>query len=136
MAELDNKYKQELNRRNRLERMASVARGEGSSAAEADDFVRGSVVTGIYEHFKSTQQKIMRYAVLGVCRYVDNGPYYVEYAALYGPHLGKRALRSLLSRKDGFLMPVDRPELNYRGPRFMMIDKISLGSLIGSVKIY
>jgi hypothetical protein len=136
MNKLEDVYRREVARRNRLDKMVRIARGEGSTAAEADDFVRGSVVTGIYEHFKSTTQKVMRYAVLGVCRYVDNGPYYVEYAALYGPHLGKRALRSLLSKKDGFLMPVDSPELNYRGPRFILIERVPLESLVGSLRIY
>jgi len=70
---------------------------------------------------------------MGVTRYVDNGDYFVQYSALYGVHFGKWALRSLLSETDGFLVPVDRPELSYRGQRFRLIQPLTVLEVVEHV---
>lgn len=105
----------------------------GFTNEATDTHIRNQVPTGIYEHFKSTPEESMFYAVLGVGRDVDNGVYRVAYRALYPPHFGQIAFRQLVGKNpktganDGFLMPVDRAE--YRGPRFQKVLECSLEDL-------
>ena len=96
----------------------ALSHAEGAVDDEQDRYLRSLVPTGIYEHFKSTPQDRKYYAVEGVGRDVDDGPYRVCYRSLYGKHYGERAFRVLVGEEKGFLMPVDRPEIPYRGARF------------------
>ncbi|TSC83243.1 MAG: hypothetical protein G01um101419_73 [Parcubacteria group bacterium Gr01-1014_19] len=67
---------------------------------------------GIYRHFKGG-----KYLVLFVSTGVEDGEKIVIYTSLYEPHCGKISHRTL----KNFLEEVDRPELNYKGPRFMYV---------------
>ena len=78
------------------------------------------VQPGYYEHFKSKRGDRKYYRVYGIRSQVNilKGPfaYQVDYASLYGPQKNRRGLRELVGR-NGFLVPIDRPE--YKGPRFV-----------------
>jgi len=94
---------------------------EQTGDPETELLVRGSVPTGIYEHFKSAPDNRKYYAVEEVGRDVDDGLYRVSYRALYGKYRGMLAFRELVGVEKGFLMPIDRPEISYSGPRFVLI---------------
>lgn len=64
---------------------------------------------GIYQHFKGG-----KYLVLHVSTGTEDDEMIVVYTPLYGEHAGKIVHRTL----KNFTEEVNRPELNYRGPRF------------------
>lgn len=69
-----------------------------------------TVIPGIYRHFKGNQ-----YLVLGEFEHTETGVVYIAYKALYG------TFKSSARNKDNFLEEVDRPDFNYRGPRFVLL---------------
>ncbi|MDO8466804.1 MAG: DUF1653 domain-containing protein [bacterium] len=79
---------------------------------------------GIYRHFKGG-----KYLVFWVSTDVESGEQGVEYSSLYGPHVGKHARRPL----KNFLEEVDRPELNYKGPRFRSME--SFEKMVTNLKL-
>jgi hypothetical protein len=109
---------------------------EESNARQNEEILLNCVKSGVYEHFKSTPEKPMRYVVFWVERGVDKGPFAVSYSALYRPLLGQHATRPLLSPEgeadpqkcNGFLDPIDR--LGYRGPRFTLVCECSTEELL------
>ena len=68
-----------------------------------------SVRPGIYQHFKGGT-----YLVLLVSTGTEDGVKIVVYTPLYGTFAGRIVHRTL----ENFTEEVQRPELNYRGPRF------------------
>lgn len=70
------------------------------------------VVPGVYMHFKGNT-----YHVLGVSENTETGELTVVYVPQLGEHAGKLSNRNLKM----FLEDVDRPELNYKGPRFELV---------------
>jgi hypothetical protein len=108
----------------------------GPDAEQNVQILLTAVKPGLYEHFKSTQEKPMRYAVFWVARQVDDGSFFVNYAPLYLPRFGDQTLRRLLSpigetdpqKCDGFLDPIDRA--SYRGPRFSLIEERTHAELV------
>lgn len=70
------------------------------------------IVPGIYKHFKG---KV--YSVLGTFTHTETGEELVAYQQLYHPF--KRCARPLAM----FTEQVDRPELAYKGPRFILTQK-------------
>lgn len=72
-----------------------------------------SVQRGIYRHFKDEK---MIYEVLGIAKHTeDSSEHLVIYRALYGEY-------TLYARPESmFLELVDKPEFNYKGPRFIFI---------------
>ncbi|GEM_PF-3080298 len=69
----------------------------------------GTITPGIYRHFKGG-----KYRVFLVSTGTEDGQKVVVYMPLYGAHVGNIAHRTL----ENFTEEVDRPELNYKGPRF------------------
>ncbi len=67
---------------------------------------------GVYQHFKD---KSMIYEVLGVGMHTETKEMYAVYRGMYGDF--QLYIRPL----DMFLEEVDKPELGYKGPRFMLI---------------
>ncbi len=65
---------------------------------------------GIYKHFKGNT-----YHILGVAENTETGEETVVYIPQYGDYAGKLSNRPLAM----FLEEVDRPELDYKGPRFI-----------------
>ncbi len=65
---------------------------------------------GIYRHFKSNE-----YEVLDVALHSETQEPFVVYRALYGE--GKLWVRPLAM----FTEIVDKPEINYKGPRFSYV---------------
>ena len=105
----------------------------GRIGPELDARIRALVPTGIYEHFKSTPESRKYYAVYGVAPGVNDDrkhEYIVAYEALYPPHTGELSWRELIGR-DGFLMPINRPEVPYRGPRFTLVEACTRAELAG-----
>lgn len=71
-----------------------------------------TIPLGRYRHFKGRD-----YTVLGVARHSETDEHYVVYRKEYGD-------RGLCIRPYAmFVEEVDKPELNYRGPRFRLIHK-------------
>ncbi|MCF7865489.1 MAG: DUF1653 domain-containing protein [Candidatus Pacebacteria bacterium] len=70
---------------------------------------------GIYQHFKD---KSMIYEVIGVGMHTETEEKMVAYRALYGDF--KLYIRPL----EMFIESVDKPELNYKGPRFIFIKEL------------
>ena len=77
---------------------------------------RDSVKSGVYRHFKGNI-----YHVIGVAENTETGALTVVYIPQYGPHFGKICNRDLAM----FLEEVDRPEFNYKGPRFQLVEERS-----------
>ncbi|HXV27128.1 MAG TPA: DUF1653 domain-containing protein [Candidatus Paceibacterota bacterium] len=75
---------------------------------------RDSVKPGVYRHFKGNL-----YDVIGVAENTETGQLTVVYIPQRGDHKGLLANRDLAM----FLEDVDRPELNYRGPRFRLLQE-------------
>lgn len=69
---------------------------------------------GVYRHFKGNI-----YHVLGVAENTETRDLVVVYIPQYGEHKGKLSCRDLKM----FLEEVDRPELKYKGPRFMLVEE-------------
>lgn len=65
---------------------------------------------GIYKHFKGGE-----YEVVGVAKHSETQEEFVVYRALYGE--GGLWVRP----KDMFLEEVEKPEHNYKGPRFRFV---------------
>lgn len=80
---------------------------------EAKDFKKGK-----YSHFKGKGKEKL-YEALGVAIHSETGEELVVYKALYGQDLGQLFVRPLLM----FLEEVDKPEFNYKGPRFIYIEE-------------
>ena len=72
------------------------------------------IVPGVYKHFKGKA-----YSVIGTFRHTetDEVVVVVAYQQLYHPF--KRCVRPLTM----FTEDVDRPELSYRGPRFILMQR-------------
>ncbi len=75
---------------------------------------RDSVKPGVYHHFKGNT-----YHIIGVSQNTETQALTVVYIPQYGEHAGKLSNRDLKM----FLEEVDRPELNYKGPRFILVEE-------------
>ena len=75
---------------------------------------QNTVKPGVYRHFKGNI-----YHVLGVAENTETGELTVVYIPQYGEHKGRLANRDLAM----FIEEVDRPEHNYKGPRFQLIEE-------------
>lgn len=73
----------------------------------------GYLETGVYEHFKSTSDDKKQYEVFGVVHHEN------ETLVVYRPLYGARPM--MLRPLSMFLEEVDKPELNYKGPRFYLV---------------
>jgi hypothetical protein len=80
------------------------------------------VKPGVYKHFKGNI-----YHVIGVAENTETKGLTVIYIPQKGEHAGKLSNRDL----DMFLEEVDRPELNYKGPRFVLIEECKFLELRG-----
>jgi hypothetical protein len=69
-----------------------------------------TIKKGIYRHFKGNE-----YRVLDVALHSETLEPHVVYKALYGE--GKTWVRPLVM----FLDTVDKPEIGYKGPRFVFV---------------
>ena len=70
------------------------------------------LASGIYHHFKDSTKL---YEVLGTALHTETNELLIIYRALSGAH-------TIYARpKAMFLEEVDRPELSYRGPRFIFV---------------
>lgn len=78
-----------------------------------------TITPGVYRHFKGNV-----YHVLKVIQNTETGELSVLYVPQYGEFKGRYAHRPLAM----FLEEVDRPELNYKGPRFALVEKKPLES--------
>jgi len=70
------------------------------------------VIKGIYQHFKGKY-----YLVLGIAYHSESIEPMVLYVPLYGD------LRLIVRPKAMFFEEVDKPEYNYKGPRFQYVGK-------------
>ncbi len=75
---------------------------------------RESVKPGVYRHFKGNI-----YHILGIAENTETKELTVIYIPQYGEYKGKLSNRSL----PMFLESVDRPELDYKGPRFALVEE-------------
>ena len=75
------------------------------------------VKRGIYQHFKDVK---MLYEVIGTGMHTETQEMYVVYRGLYPDSNFQIYLRPL----SMFLENVDKPELNYKGPRFIFIREL------------
>ncbi len=94
--------------------------------------VQESVVPGVYEHFKSSAEHLKQYVVFGVSFDVATEAFSVVYTALYGNNFGALLTRALLDEKEGFLVPVNRPD--YAGPRFVLVREAGVEELATLLK--
>jgi hypothetical protein len=69
---------------------------------------------GIYHHFKDSEKL---YEVVGVARHTETEEDMVVYRPLYEGAIAPLFVRPLAM----FLEEVDKPELGYRGPRFIFV---------------
>ncbi len=81
---------------------------------EEVELAKVSVKPGVYRHFKGNT-----YHVLGISENTETRELSVVYIPQSGDHKGKLANRSLAM----FIENVDRPELNYKGPRFVLVEE-------------
>lgn len=115
----------------------SPAHTEYAGSYAIDMAIREEVPTGIYMHFKSTDQEPKYYAVEEIGQFVDSGPYLVGYRSLYGVHALRLGFRQLVGpnpvtgKQDAFLEPVDR--LEYRGPRFVLVERATCPSHLSAL---
>jgi len=72
--------------------------------------MKEQIKKGIYKHFKGNE-----YEVIGIGFHSETQEEFVVYKALYGEH--KIWLRPV----SMFLEEVDKPEIGYRGPRFIYV---------------
>jgi hypothetical protein len=72
------------------------------------------VKPGVYKHFKGNI-----YHVIGVTEHSETHALSVECIPQHGKHAHTLVNRPL----EMFLEHVDRPELNYKGPRFQLIEE-------------
>jgi hypothetical protein len=80
-------------------------------------FEKPSIKLGVYKHFKDfVAQNDKAYSVLGIAADTEQeGKWLVIYQAHYGE-------KKLWARPaDMFLQEVDKPELGYKGPRFIFV---------------
>lgn len=70
---------------------------------------------GVYQHFKD---KSMIYEVLGTGLHTETNEMYAVYRGLYGD------FQLYIRPINMFLESVDKPELNYKGPRFIFIKEL------------
>ena len=124
----EEEYARALEIMTRAEEMIRERKEVGGSSERGrvlDHLIRQLVVSGYYEHFKSSDEKPMFYYVYGVLAHVNYpttwDSYQVHYAAQYGVHKGTKVLRELLG-PNGFLTPIKRE--GYTGARFVFRDKI------------
>ena len=82
----------------------------------AETLSRESIKPGVYQHFKGNI-----YHVLGVAENTETQELTVVYIPQYGQYKGKLANRSL----SMFIEEVDKPEHNYKGPRFALVEERS-----------
>lgn len=76
----------------------------------------GNVRQGLYRHFKGN---LCLYLVHGVAVNSETGEREVVYRPLFNSH-------ELMTRSEKmFLEEVDRPEFNYKGPRFIFVKEMS-----------
>lgn len=76
----------------------------------------GNVRQGLYRHFKGN---LGLYLVHGVAVNSETGEREVVYRPLFNSH-------ELMTRSEKmFLEEVDRPEFNYKGPRFIFVEEMS-----------
>lgn len=71
------------------------------------------VWTGIYQHFKGG-----KYLFFFISVSVEDGTKIAVYSPLYGEFAGKIVHRTI----ENFTEEVDRPEFDYRGPRFTAVE--------------
>jgi hypothetical protein len=69
---------------------------------------------GVYKHFKGNV-----YHILGVAENTETSEETVVYIPQYGAFAGKMSNRPL----SMFVEEVDRPELNFKGPRFLFVEE-------------
>jgi len=70
---------------------------------------------GIYYHFKDPEK---RYEVIGTAHHTETEEAMVVYRPLYEGAIASLFVRPLAM----FIEDVDRPELNYKGPRFVQLE--------------
>ncbi len=70
---------------------------------------------GIYAHFKDPDKK---YEVLGIAMHTETEEMMVAYKPLYDGAAAPLFVRPLAM----FLEEVDKPELGYKGPRFIRVE--------------
>ena len=103
--------------------------GLGQPSAAALHQLLRSVPTGLYWHFKGTEQSQKFYLVFGVIPGVDGlHPPVVAYCALYKPHAGELVNRVMLGHTDAFLYPIERPndpKHPYIGLRFKLVRNLT-----------
>ena len=97
-----------------------ISEGESRGAFEG---IRKSVLPGLYEHWKSTEEGPKFYIAYGATTLLGTHLSLVPCVALYRPHAGILTSRHLLDEEDGFLMPINRDE--YSGPRFKLMCELS-----------
>ena len=73
-----------------------------------------TIRTGIYHHFKDSEKL---YRVLGTAFHTETEELMVVYQPLYENAIHPLVVRPLAM----FLEEVDKPELNYHGPRFIFV---------------
>ncbi|MES2931406.1 MAG: DUF1653 domain-containing protein [Patescibacteria group bacterium] len=73
-----------------------------------------TVTPGIYYHFKHPEQL---YEVLGIALHTETEEDMVVYKPLYVGAIAELFVRPL----SMFLEDVDKPELGYKGPRFVRV---------------
>ena len=72
-----------------------------------------TICPGIWRHFKGG-----KYYVFGVSANTETGERVAVYMPLYGEHAGKLMHRTL----ENFIEMVERPDFNYKGPRFTLVE--------------
>jgi len=72
---------------------------------------------GIYYHFKDPEK---RYEVMGIAHHTETEEGMVVYRPLYEGAVAELFVRPLAM----FMEDVDRPELNYKGPRFVRLEGV------------
>ncbi len=114
------------------ERIKAATERDGYDS-DAKQCLCALVPPGLYEHFKSTEDKFKFYAVDGVHFEVnDTSTPRVAYTALYAPHAGESSLRPLFDSPDAFFGPINRPTdpINpWVGARFRIVRRLSLENL-------
>ncbi|OGZ05320.1 MAG: hypothetical protein A3C93_04720 [Candidatus Lloydbacteria bacterium RIFCSPHIGHO2_02_FULL_54_17] len=83
---------------------------------ESADYRFHDVAPGLYGHFKS---KASAYNVIGPALNIKTGERFVAYQPLYGEHRYRLRHRLLTM----FCERVEKPEYNYSGTRFFLLDQ-------------
>jgi len=112
----------------------NVRRVLRKNAEEAAALIQALVPSGVYQYFKGTVLEPERYLVIGPAEEMESGIWRVVCVSLKKGCSGSVSIWPLLSKTNGFLLPVN--ERRYRGRRFVLEHRLPLGRMFQQIPQY